>query len=182
MQWLLLLGALSAAAAEFPLGQVIEAVTCAADSSQKYALYLPSRYSEDRPWPVILAFDPAARGRIAVERYQAAAEQYGYIVAGSNNSRYGSWAASIAAARAMAADVGTGIATDAKRVYTAWMSGGARVAMGIALGSSEIAGVFASSAGYPDSQVHKTLPFAVFGTAGTEDFNYREMRQLDQTL
>ena len=44
--------------------------------------------------------DPGARGRAIVETYQAAAEQYGYIVAGSNTSRNGPWAISMASVRA----------------------------------------------------------------------------------
>lgn len=155
---------------------------CAPDATQSYALYLPSRYSPDRSWPVIFAFDPRARGRTPVERYQAAAEKYGYIVAGSNNSQNGSWAVSMAAAQAMMVDAGGRFNIDVKRVYTAGMSGGARVALGVALGSNLVAGVIASSAGYPDSKARKTVPFAVFGTAGTEDFNYLEMRRLDRTL
>ncbi len=71
---------------------------------------------------------------------------------------------------------------DAKRIYTAGLSGGARVAMEVALGTDRIAGVIASSAGYPDSRPRKSVPFAIFGTAGTEDFNYLEMRQLDRAL
>ena len=47
---------------------------------------------------------------------------------------------------------------------------------------NNIAGVIASSAGYPDSQPRAKVPFAVFGTAGTEDFNYLEMRLLDRKL
>jgi len=62
------------------------------------------------------------------------------------------------------------------------MSGGARVALGIALASKDIAGVIASSAGYPDSRVRKTLPFPLFATAGTDDFNHLEMRRLDREL
>jgi hypothetical protein len=83
MVGLLLMSAWVAAAAEFPPGQIIDAVKCAADPSQSYGLYLPTSHSPDHAWPVILAFDPGARGRIPVERYRAAAEQYGYIVAGS---------------------------------------------------------------------------------------------------
>jgi dienelactone hydrolase len=131
---------------------------------------------------VIFGFDPRARGRTPVERYQAAAEKYGYIVAGSNNSQNGAWAVSMAAAKAMTVDVSSRFQIDPKRVYAVGMSGGARVAMGIALGSDLIAGVVASSAGYPDSKPRKTVPFAVFGTAGTEDFNYLEMRLLDRAL
>lgn len=163
-------------------GEIIDHVQCSRDASQSYALYLPSNYTAKRTWPVILAFDPRARGRTPVERYQPTAETHGYIVAGSNNSQNGSWAVSMAAAQAMAADVDERFAVDVKRIYTAGMSGGARVAMGIALGSNLIAGVIASSAGYPDSKPRKTVPFVVFGTAGTEDFNYLEMRVLDRTL
>ena len=67
-------------------------------------------------------------------------------------------------------------------MYTAGMSGGARVALAVALGSPHVAGVIASSAGYPDGRVRKTLPFPLFETAGTEDFNHLEMRQVDAAL
>jgi hypothetical protein len=82
----------------------------------------------------------------------------------------------------MFTDVGNRFGIDAKRIYTAGMSGGARVATGLALASNVIAGVIASSAGYPDGKPRKTLPFVLFGTAGTEDFNYSEMRALDREL
>jgi len=52
----------------------------------------------------------------------------------------------------------------------------------VALGKNNIAGVIASSAGFPDSQPRASVPFAVFGTAGTDDFNYIEMRLLDRKL
>lgn len=117
-----------------------------------------------------------------VEIYQAAAEQYGYIVAGSNNSRNGPWPVSSAAAQAIGADLGQRFSIDPQRMYATGMSGGARVAMMVALSNTRIAGVIASSAGYPDSQPRSNVPFAVFGTTGTEDFNYLEMRQLDRAL
>jgi len=184
---LALCGALALAATPLlaqdpPRGQIVDDVKCASDASQSYALYLPSMYSRDRPWSLLIAFHPAARGRAMVEKYRAAAEQYGYIVAGSNNSRNGSWQVSMASVQAMVADLGARFSIDPDRFYLTGMSGGARVAMQVALATGKIAGVIASSAGYPDSQPRKTVPFAVFGTAGTEDFNYIEMRQLDRAL
>jgi hypothetical protein len=181
---LALLMAFLAAAPEsdLPGGQIVAHVVCAKDATQSYAVYLPSNYSPDRSWPVIYAFDPGGRGQNPVERYRAAAEKYGYIVAGSNNSRNGSWAVSQAAVAAMTGDVSTRFRIDEKREYVAGMSGGSRVALGIALSSPEIAGVIASSAGYPDNRVRKQLPFPVFETAGTEDFNYLEMREMDRAL
>ncbi len=165
-----------------PTGTIVDEVTCLADASQSYALYLPSRYTPERAWPVLFAFHPAARGRAMVEKYAAAAEQYGFIVAGSNNSRNGPWELQRAAVVAMPADVARRFSVDPKRVYLTGMSGGARVALEVALAKNDVAGVIASSAGYPDGQTRSRLPFPIFSTAGSEDFNYLEMRLLDRKL
>jgi hypothetical protein len=177
-------------AQDLPRGQIIDDVRCADDPAQHYSLYLPSNFTPDRTWPVILAFDAGGRGRRGVERYQAGAERYGYIVAGSNNSRNGPWKRSLDAARAMSDDLTARFPADLKRIYTAGMSGGARVAMMVALHPEviagrvrpEIAGVFASSAGFPPGEFRESVGFPIFGTAGTEDFNYREMSHLDRAL
>ena len=176
-----LLAGVTALAADLTAGQIIDPVACTADPSQSYALFVPKNYAPSRQWPVIFAFDAGGRGRVPVERYQAAAERYGYIIVGSNNSRNGSTEIPRILA-AMTNDVASRLSVDPKRVYLAGMSGGARVALGIALASKDIAGVVASSAGYPDSRVRKTLPFPIFATAGTDDFNHLEMRRLDRAL
>src|ERR1044072_5550567 len=171
-----------AEAQDLPRGQTIDEVKCAGDPTQSYALYLPSSYSPERTWSLLLGFHPAARGRAIVETYRAAAEQYGFIVAASNNSRNGPWQVSGASAQAMSTDLGQRFAVDEKRFYLTGLSGGARVALQFALANTVMAGVIASSAGYPDSQPRKTLPFVIFSTAGTEDFNCIEMRLLDRAL
>jgi hypothetical protein len=82
----------------------------------------------------------------------------------------------------MSRDVGRRFVIDAGRLYLTGHSGGARVAMEVALGPNDIAGVIASSAGFPDAKPRRSARFAVFATAGTEDFNYLEMRRLDAAL
>ena len=171
----------AASAQELPRGEIVDDVPCQHDASQRYALYLPSYFSLSRQWPVILAFDGGGRGRVGVERYRAAAEKYGYVVAGSNNSRNGPWNVGIDAAAAMTADIRRRLPIDVKRMYTAGLSGGARVAIMVAQNSPDIAGVFASSAGY-STAFHKSERFPFFGSAGTEDFNYREMRAVDRLM
>jgi len=181
--WLLAVSLVDAAAPQLslPVGQIIDRVFCVGDDTQSYALFIPPGYTHDRPSPVIFAFDPGARGRTPVDRYQAAAARYGYIVAGSNNSRNGS-PDTVHAVSAMSMDVLSRFNIDPRRVYLAGMSGGARVALATALTAPGIAGVIASSAGYPDSQPRRAVPFALFATAGTEDFNHIEMRLLDRAL
>src|ERR687885_659623 len=79
----------AAAGEPLPAGKLIESVAVRGDASQSYALYLPGVYAPERKWPVLVCFDPLARGRATVARFQAAAEEYGFVVLGSNNSRNG---------------------------------------------------------------------------------------------
>jgi poly(3-hydroxybutyrate) depolymerase len=167
---------------DLPLGRVIDDVRCVADPSQGYALYLPSNYTAAREWSLLIAFHPGANGRAITEKYRAAAEQYGYIVAGSNNSRNGPANVSAASVAAMSVDLGRRFSVDAHRLYLTGMSGGSRLALQVALTNPTVAGVIASSAGFLDNQPRTSVPFAVFGTAGTEDINHLEMRILDRTL
>ena len=175
--------ALGAGQQPLPTGVVVPAVQTLANSSQGYALYLPAGYTRERTWPLILVFDPGARGPAAVTRFQLAAQRYGYIVVGSNNSRNGiPGQVSDQIISTLATDVLGRFSVDQARVYTAGMSGGARVALGIALQSKGIAGVIAASAGYPDAEPRKSVPFSIFATAGTEDFNLLEMRLVEREL
>jgi dienelactone hydrolase len=150
------------------------------DPAQSYALYLPSQYSPDRRWPMIYVFDPFARGKTAVEIYRAAAEKYGYIVAGSNNSQNGPSAPQLAAAQAVWNDTHRRLAIDKDRVYTTGLSGGARVATSLALlcYTCAIAGVIAHGATYPGNQNPKPPAndhFLYYVAIGDRDFNYPEV-------
>lgn len=169
------------AAPTLPQGEVLAQVACAADASQTYALYVPRSFDPAQKSPVLFCFDPGARGRVPVDRFKEAAEKFGWIVAGSNNSRNGSWEANAAAIKAMVGDVTRHLPIDPKRLYVAGLSGGARVACQIALGGLA-QGVIACSAGFPASETPRKIGFAFFGTAGQTDFNHRELRRVDREL
>jgi len=96
-------------------GKVIESVACKADAQQTYALYLPSGYTPAKKWPMLYAFDPAARGKLPVTLFKDAAEEFGYIVVGSNNSQNGMQVASIV--QTLWADTHARFKIDDQRVY-----------------------------------------------------------------
>jgi len=173
---------LALAADDLPRGRVVERLVCAKQPDQAYALYLPANYDPARKWPVLFCYDPGANGRRPVERFSAAADKLGWIVAGSLNSRNGPWAANAAAINAMVQDVAARVAIDTHRLYSAGLSGGARIACQTAMGNTLIKGVIACSAGFPGSEVPDKVPFPLFGTAGVEDFNHNELRRLDAEL
>jgi predicted esterase len=166
-----------------PRGQIVDRIAALNDSSQSYALYLPSNYTPDRKWPVLYAFDPGARGRVPVERFKEAAEKYGWILVGSNNSRNGPWDISVNAWNAMQTDTHKRFAIDDERLYATGFSGGARAAVRIAAGCKCLAGVIASGAGFPRDLVPSPqMHFVFFGAAGVEDFNYPELKNLQEPL
>ena len=166
-----------------PKGQVVERIVALNDSSQSYALYLPSNYSPDRKWPVLYAFDPGARGRVPVERFKEPAEKYGWIVLGSNNSRNGPWNIVANAWNAMVSDTHQRFAIDDERIYATGFSGGARAVVRIAIGCKCVAGVMAYGAGFPsDLAPSPQMHFVFFGAAGVDDFNYPELKNLEEPL
>jgi predicted esterase len=171
----------AAAGQEFPRGKLIESITCAADGAQSYALYLPSGFDPSRAWPVLVLFDPGARGPAAVDAFREAAETFGWIVAGSNNSRNGPMLECDRAARAVWADLQKRFALDPRRVYVAGFSGGARVASRFPLVIGRVvAGVIGCGAGLSSDVRPESLKAAAyFGLAGLADFNYEEMKALD---
>lgn len=165
-------------------GKVIEKIVCATNQTQSYALYLPSNYASEKKWPVIYCFDPFARGAIAVEQFRSAAEKYGYIVIGSNNSQNGPNVPINEIVKSMIEDSHTKFSIDDTRVYTAGLSGGARIASIVADASKGyIVGVIACSAGFPPNiKPSRSTPFIFFATAGIEDFNFTELNQLHRLL
>jgi len=154
-----------------------------AKPEQSYAFYIPTNYTPEKRWPIIYAFDPGAKGTRPLELMKEAAETYGYLIAGSNNSRNGSWEIEHAAAQAMWNDTHEWLSIDDRRVYFAGFSGGARLSSQLAQLCNCAYGVFLSGAAFPPflPPSRKTL-FAVFSTAGMTDFNYGELTDLDAQL
>jgi len=173
-----------AQAAEIPKGQVVEKLVCANSPDQSYALYLPSNYSAEKKWPVLYAFDPRARGKLAAERFSDAAEKFGWIIVASNNSRNGALQPSIDAWNAIVKDTHARFTIDDERVYVAGFSGGARMAIYFASHCSDcVAGVIACSAGFPAGMTpSRAWHFSLFLTAGVEDFNFAEVKGTEEPL
>jgi tetratricopeptide (TPR) repeat protein len=165
-------------------GTIIPVVVPRAEPDQTYALYLPSSYSSRRKWPVIYAFDPAARGQMPLEAFREAAEKYGYILVASNTSRNGPVPPSLRAGLAMMRDTLDRFSIDERRLYTTGFSGGARVAVTMAqVQKGRIAGVIGCAAGFPgEENPSAQTSFAFCGTIGNRDYNWTEMNRLDRAL
>jgi dienelactone hydrolase len=145
-------------------------------------LYLPSSYAAERKWPAIVCFDPRAQGRRPVELLRSAAESYGYVVAGSLDSKNGPREPSQQAAKAVWADVRERFSIDPERVYAAGFSGGAEVAVLFPyFVETRIAGIISCGAGLPSRHEPQWVkPASYCGIIGNLDFRYWDMDRLEE--
>jgi predicted esterase len=172
---------------------VVQRVVSPSDSTQGYALYLPSRWSPGRRWPVLVLMDPGGRAGVPMQRFQGAAERNGWIVASSYHTASdadSALALNDRAVNAIVADALGRYAADSTRLYFAGLSGTARYAWMLTqrLGRGGVAGIIGVGAGFPQpSPVWLPLlqgmrPFPYFSAAGSTDFNLNEMTRLDTLL
>ena len=180
-------GGASAAASDpaWPEGAVVDRVVCRDAPEQSYALYVPPGYAgaPGKRWPILYLFDARARGAKAARLFADAAGREGFLLASSNNTESdGPLDPNVTALRALWRDTHARLAIDDRRVYAGGFSGGARVATLMATTApGTIAGVIGCGAGF-DRPIRAKPPFAYFGAVGDRDFNFDEMRQVDETL
>jgi predicted esterase len=177
-------------AGDLPGGRVYQRLMSRADTTQRYALYLPTSYSREKQWPVLFLLDPRGRALIPMHRFRPAAEQLGYIVISSYNTLSdGPPQPNYAAMSAMLADVQTALSIDSRRLYLVGFSGTTRFAWQVSTHElvGNIAGIIGAGAGVPGSRawirsnIGKSAP-VLYGTIGTLDANFEEVRQLDEEL
>lgn len=163
-------------------GTLVEDVVTRADATQTYTLYLPSTYDAAKKHPLLLVFDPRGRGTRAAEIFREAAEEYGWILVSSNQTRSDDDSApNDRAVRALLAETHL-YATDPKRIYATGFSGTAILAWGVGISTRRLAGVIGVGGRLVDSVPPAKFNFPHYGFAGERDFNHREMRLVDEAL
>jgi dienelactone hydrolase len=183
MHILLFFALLSQSPVPAATGRLVEKVACPSDPTQTYTLYLPSAYTTERRWPLLLVFDPRGRGTFAADIFREAAERFGWIIASSDNTQSdGPWEPNARALAAMWPDVLRTYAVDPKRIYAAGFSGGASVAWALGRETGAIAGVIASGAPNPGTESPKPVRAAWFGSAGRADFNFLDAKAIDARI
>ena len=165
-------------------GRVLS-MSCRADASQTYALYVPEAIKSG-PLPIVYFFDPHGDGGLPVTRYRSLADRYHMILAGSNNSRNGNdFPTADRIWDALSADTKNRLPLATGQVYVCGFSGGGKVASYLGLQHPGIKSVIAGGAGIPLTGSGTPVGFTFTAIAGTGDMNMTDLvrinDQLDQT-
>jgi dienelactone hydrolase len=169
----------------WPVDAVITKVATKADPSQQYSLYLPPHYSTQRRWPVLVMLDARGHGEAALRLAVDGARANGWIVVSSYQSRSDTnEIVTLQAIQALLREALQGLASDPRRIYLAGLSGTAKTLWTRAEQLNPLlAGMIGCGGGRPpELGALRKPPAAFLGMAGTEDFNYEEMRDLDAEL
>lgn len=166
-------------------GQVLATRTTLAEPDQQYSLFLPDGYSAAKRWPVLIILDARGRGEAILRLAVDGARARGWVVISSYQSRSDTDEnITLRALQALLRETGQRYAYDPKRIYLAGFSGTAKTLWTqVDPLRNVIAGIIGCGGGRPpELGALRQAPPAFFGIAGTQDFNYQEMRDLDQDL
>jgi len=166
----------------FPKGKIIKQVTCKSDATQSYALYIPAA-QKNEPMAVVYCFDPHGDGTLPLKNYSMLADEYHFILIGSNNSKNGNdWNTAQHMWNSLFNDTKSRLPINTNRIYTCGFSGGAKVAGFIALHQSDIKGVIAAGAPLPEDELTGNFSFSFTGMAGRGDMNMTDLVALIDAL
>jgi hypothetical protein len=164
-----------------PIGTITPVITCGKDPEWSYHLYLPSNFNLSRKWPVMFVMSPGGGNAGALNRYVSGAEQNGWILALSVESKNG-FEKSDTAIFAMVDDVLEQHPVDTKRLYASGFSGGARMAFVVAEAykKKDFAGLLPCGAGGTRASLWKGTD--IYGLCGSNCFNRWDMACTKKTL
>jgi predicted esterase len=167
-------------------GELEPRVWCEGSADHSYALYLPTGWTAERRWPLLIVLDPRGQAVPALHPFREAAERSGFVIASSWDSASDTLGEdpTPAAVAAMLVDLPARAHIASDQVVLAGFSGTARTAWAIGEAAPEIVlGVIGTGAATPDGGLPTAVPpFVWAGAAGTTDFNFHEVRSAEQWL
>ncbi|MFM7016400.1 MAG: hypothetical protein ACKOX3_08745 [Bacteroidota bacterium] len=154
---------------------------CSSDANLQFSYYLPLSFKSEKKYPVFILFDPHGDGHFAIEKYQAIADKYEYILLSTNAIKNG--VDRDAAAHTMQCILNSAITQipgETTRVYVGGFSGGARYASMLGMSGSGIQGLMVAGAGFPADAWNGLTPSVIIAAANDGDMNLPEILALNQ--
>ena len=153
---------------------VLGSVQSTVNNGLSYTYFIPSGYSVSTSWPVLIFFDPHGDGGFPLSIYSNLAEEFHFILIGSNDCKNGMRIeeSTLIASRLVDASLQT-FHADPSKISLAGFSGGAKVALVSAGNDQRIHTVICAGAVIPEGSVKRLPP--VLGFAGRQDMNYSDV-------
>ncbi len=169
----ILLTSLSAQTITLKKGEIIESIPVNDSISSTFSLYLPTNFTTDRQWPLLMVFNLEGKEKQAMSMFLSSAEEEGYVLAAPRVLD------SISLTNNMLATAGslesiTGMLPIQKgRLYAAGTDSGGRFASLVPTFIKQVKGVISISASLANTDLLNIKePFHFIGMVNKNHFNY----------
>jgi predicted esterase len=150
-----------------------------ATENGSYALYIPTQKPATGKFPALVFLDPHGSGEFPLAKYKQLAENFGYLLVGSNEAKNGMDFERIERiVTSLRKECVSALSADPARISLAGFSGGAKAAL--ANSREGFSGIVYCGAAFPPGSVPVSTP--VLGFAGRQDMNYTEVRNFNRSL
>ena len=163
-------------------GRVLGPLIARADTSNRYAAYIPRGYTGVHATPLLILLDPAGRADTALSRVTGAVQRLGWVALSSYDARSDlSPAANQRIVNVMLSDAFSAFHLDTARIYIAGLAGTANDAWIFAYGSSgHIPGIVSVGAAGPLDSAWQAAhpgkpPFDVALASGNRSYGYDDV-------
>lgn len=152
--------------------------------NETFSIYLPSNFELSKPWPIVFVFNMKGNAKASISMLLNAAENEGYVLAGSNNLNDTlSITQNVLIANRMFNAVVNSIPVAKNRTYAAGFGNGARFASILPTFVKEIKGVISIGAAIGNVDILNVKePFQYIGIVNRSDYNFTEMLQVRTML
>lgn len=164
----------------FKTDTIIPDVRLRSDASESFALFLPAGYSDTTRFPVIIFFDPHGDGTVPLKLYKDLANEFHYVLIGSNSSKNGmNFDETNTVANNLIHETRTRFSINENKITLCGFSGGAKVALLTGESNPKIRTIIYCGAAVPVKPDHH---ITLLGFAGTKDMNYTDVVLFERTL
>ncbi|GLU44069.1 hypothetical protein Musp01_16930 [Muricauda sp. NBRC 101325] len=164
-------------------GEIIQDLTVKDTIGNTYSLYLPTTFSMDKEWPLLMVFDVNSNDNEALAMFAFAAESQGYVLAAPKLNDSISLTDNMLITGRVMKEVTSLIPVDHNRIYAAGSDSGGRFATLVPILMRSINGVMCISATLANRELLDLKePFHFVGIVSRDNFNYTAMLTDTQLL
>jgi predicted esterase len=150
-------------------------------NGSSFAYYIPRSFEGKEKYPVIIFLDPHGNGNYPVEKYKSLADNFQFILVGSNDSKNGmDFEQSMKIAGDLLHEATSVLPGIAGRISLAGFSGGAKAALVSGNSVPGFSTAIYCGAALPPGSIEVKIPMLAF--AGSHDMNYTEVINFNSSL
>ncbi len=164
-------------------GTILEALPVNDSIAETFSLYLPTSFSTDKTWPLLVVFDLDGKEIQALSMFVHAAEEEGYVLAAPQVRDTASLADNMVKTTQTVQKVMDLLPIQKSRIYTAGAGSGGRYANLVPILSKDVSGAISIGASITNTELLSIRrPFHFIGIVNKKDYNYPGLLSVKKIL